>query len=190
MKAEPIRLRLVGTKRLIMHCGRLADPLHPISKDLARLTGKRAKTEADHEEIGRVEWNGGLWLDGGKPAVPAEALMATFVEAARLRRRTMQAEAGLVVYHNAALIYDGPDDMDQLWEDERFRFRAGVVVHGNRTMRTRPVFNDWALEFTAHYLPTLLDRDQIHEIYANAGFTRGLGDWRPQNGTLEVEMID
>jgi hypothetical protein len=141
MKAEPIRLRLVGTKRLIMHCGRLADPLDPISKDLARLTGKRAKTEADHEEIGRVEWNGGLWLDGGKPAVPAEALMATFVAAARLRRRTMQAEAGLVVYHNAALVYDGPDDMDQLWEDERFRFRAGVVVNGNRTMRTRPVFN-------------------------------------------------
>ena len=80
--------------------------------------------------------------------------------------------------------------MDQLWEDERFRFRAGVVVHGNRTMRTRPVFNDWALEFTAHYLPTLLDRDQIYEIYAHAGFTRGLGDWRPQNGTFEVEMID
>ena len=60
MKAESIRLRLVGTQRLIMHCGRLADPLDPISKDLARLALKKPKTEADHEQIGCVEWNGGL----------------------------------------------------------------------------------------------------------------------------------
>lgn len=190
MNAEAIRLRLVGTKRLIMHCGRLADPLDPISKDLARLTHKRAKTEADHDEIGRVEWNGGLWLDGGRPCVPADALMATFVEAAKSRRRTMQAEAGLVVDRNAPLMYDGPDDMDKLWEDERFRLRAGVNVNGARTMRTRPIFDDWSVEFTAHYLPTLLDRDEVYELYALAGFTRGLGDWRPQNGTFEVVMID
>ncbi|MET4198642.1 hypothetical protein [Bradyrhizobium sp. LA6.12] len=190
MKAESIRLRLVGTKRLIMHSGRLADPLDPITKELARLTSKRSKTEADHEEIARVEWNGGLWLDGGQPCIPLDALMATFVQAAKSRRRTMQAEAGLVVDHNAALRYDGAHDMDELWRDKRFKLRLGVNVHGARTMRTRPVFNDWSVEFTARYLPTLIDRDEVYDTYLLAGFTRGLGDWRPQNGTFEVEIID
>ena len=190
MKAQSIRLRLFGTRRLIMHSGRLADPLDPITKELARLTSKRAKTEADHEEIARVEWNGGLWLDGGRPCIPLTALTATFVQAAKSRRRTMQAEAGLIVDHNAVLRHEGPQDLDELWQDKRFRLREGVNVHGARTMRTRPVFNDWSVEFTVQYLPTLLDRDEVFETYQIAGFTRGLGDWRPQNGTFEAEIID
>lgn len=190
MKAQSLRLRLVGTKRLIMHSGRLADPLDPIAKELTRLTSKRAKTEADHEQIARVEWHGGLWLHGDQPCIPLEALTATFVEAAKSRRRTMQAEAGLVVDHDALLQYDGSRDMDKLWEDKRYRLRAGVNVHGARTMRTRPVFDDWSLEFTANYLPTLLDRDDVYDTYVLAGFTRGLGDWRPQNGTFEVAIVD
>ncbi len=68
-----------------MHCGRLADPLDPITEDLSRLTSKRMKTEADHEEIGKVEWFGSLWLHDGTPCIPAEALMATFVAAAKTR---------------------------------------------------------------------------------------------------------
>lgn len=97
MQAESIRLRITGTKRLVMHCGRLADPLDPITKDLMRLTKKRSKTEADHEEIGRVEWFGGLWLDNGPPCIPAEALMATFVAAAKTRRRSPPPNFGVVV---------------------------------------------------------------------------------------------
>jgi hypothetical protein len=190
MKAETIRLRLTGTKRLIMHNGQLADPLHPISEELSRLTSKRAKTKSDHMEISRVEWNGGLWLDLGKPCVPAEALMATFVEAAKTRRRAPQAEAGLVVESHAPLRFVGPTDMDELWEDPSFRIRVGVNVRGARTMRTRPVFRDWSVDFTAHYLPSLLDGGEVRELYEIAGFMKGLGDWRPQNGTFEVDLID
>lgn len=190
MNAESIRIRLVGTRRLIMHSGRLADPLDPISKELARLTSKKMKTASDHEEIARVEWNGSLWLHEGQPCIPAEALMGTFVEAAKSRRRTMQAEAGLVVDQNALLEYAGPRDVDRLWENESFRLRVGVNVHGARTMRTRPMFDDWSVEFTAHYLPSLLDRDEVFETYVMAGFTRGLGDWRPQNGRYTVEIVE
>lgn len=190
MKAESIHLKITGTKRLIMHCGRLADPLDPITKDLARLTSKRLKTEADHEEISRVEWFGGLWLHNGKPCIPAEALMATFVEAARSRKRGPQAEAGLVVEQHAALHYAGSTDMDELWKDEEFRLRVGVSVHGSRTMRTRPVFADWSTEFTAFFLPTLLNRDEVYETYVIGGFLKGLGDWRPQNGTYAVEIFE
>jgi hypothetical protein len=189
MECESIELRLVGTKRLIMHCGRLADPLDPATKALARLTGKRAKTEADHLEIARAEWNGGLWLDGGRPCIPLEALIGTFVGAAKTRKRGDEAKAGLVVVENAIIDYRGPRDLDELWSDPAFRLRTGVRVRGARTMRTRPVFDEWSVRFTAQYLPSLLDQEEIIELYRVAGFMKGIGDWRPINGAFEVEVL-
>ncbi len=190
MKVEQIVIRIIGRKRLIMHSSRLADPLDPVAKELKRVTGKKAKTESDHELISKVEWNGGLWLDGGLPCIPCEALMGTFVQAAKLVRRGPQATAGLVVAAHAPLDYDGPRDMDRLWLDERFRLRVPVRVGNAKTMRTRAVFDDWSATFAVQYLPSLLNRDEVREIYELAGYARGLGDWRPQNGTFTVQILD
>lgn len=190
MKVEEIKLRLVGTRRLIMHAGRLADPLDPITKNLAKLTKKRAKTEADHLAIGKAEWFGGLWLNDGEPCIPAETLMAVFVGAARTRSRGAEASAGLIVAAHAPLKYVGPRKPEELWEDENFRLRVPVRVKGgSRTMRTRPVFTDWSVEFTASYLPSLLNHEEVVETYGIGGFMKAIGDWRPQNGTFSVEEI-
>jgi hypothetical protein len=190
MDIETIQLRITGTKRLVMHNGRLADPLDPITKDLARLTSKTPKTEADHLEISRVEWFGGLWLHDGKPCIPAEALMATFVQAAKTRNKGPVAKVGLIVEDHAALIYEGPKDMDELWEDESFRLRVGVRLRSARMMRTRPRFDNWSAEFAAHFFPSLLDRQQVVDFYKIAGFMKGLGDWRPQHGNFSVQVIE
>lgn len=190
MSFENIKLRITGTRRLLMHSGRLADPLDEVAKGLAKLTSKRLKTEADHEAISRAEWHGSLWLDGGMPCLPAEALMATFVKAAKDRKRGAQARAGLVVADNARLEYDGPRDMDELWKLPEFRLRVPVRIGANsRTMRTRPAFQDWSAEFTVMYMPSLLNRDEVVETYVTAGFTQAVGDWRPQNGTFSVEVV-
>jgi hypothetical protein len=190
MDVETIRFRITGQKRLIMHCGRLADPLDPITKDLKRLTSKKSKTEADHLQISRVEWFGGLWLDGGKPCIPAEALMATFLQAAKTRKKGEEAKVGLIVDSHAALEYVGPIDLDELWENKNFRLRVGVKVRNARTMRTRPRFDHWSAEFTAHYFPSLFDRQSVIDLYKVAGFMKGLGDWRPQHGNFSVEVIE
>lgn len=190
MDVETIRLRITGTKRLVMHSGRLADPLDPIARDLKRLTSKKSKTEADHLEISRIEWFGGLWLDDGKPCIPCEALMATFVAAAKTRKKGDDAKVGLIVERHAALEYAGPTDIDELWEDKNFRLRVGVKVRNARTMRTRPRFDHWSAEFTAHYFPSLFDRQSVIDLYKVAGFVKGLGDWRPQHGNFSVEDIE
>jgi hypothetical protein len=191
MQRETIRLRITGNKRLLMHCGRLADPLDPIAQDLARLTSKRPKTIADHKMISKVEWFGGLWLSDGAPCIPAEALMAAAVGGAKALKRGPQAAAGLSVEQDALLVYDGPTDVDQLWDSGEFFFRCGVKVGMNaKTMRTRPCFKDWYADFTASYLPSVIDREHVVQALAQAGVRRGLGDWRPQNGTFEVRQIE
>lgn len=191
MQRETIRIRITGNKRLLMHCGRLADPLDPIAQDLARLTSKRPKTVADHKMISKVEWFGGLWLSNGVPCIPAEALMAAAVGGAKVLKRGPQAAAGLSVEQDALLVYDGPTNVDELWNSGEFSFRCGVKVGMNaKTMRTRPCFKDWYADFTASYLPTVIDRDHVMQALAQAGVRRGLGDWRPQNGTFEVNQIE
>jgi hypothetical protein len=187
--AETIRLRLVGERPLLMHCARLADPLDPITIELAKIT-KRDKTRADYEEIGRIEWFGSLWLDSSRPCIPADALHASFIIAARTKRKGPHAEAGLFVDAPAILKYDGPSGVNELWEDERFRFRTGVRINNARTMRTRPRFADWSVEFTATFLPSLLNRSEVVDIFKISGFREGLGDWRPKFGRFAVELLE
>jgi hypothetical protein len=186
---QTIRLRINGTRPLLMHAGRLADPLDPISVDLARITAKRPKTNADFAEIGRREWFGSLWLDGGRPCIPSEALEATFIDAARSRRRARAARAGLMIVSPAALEYDGPQAIEDLWPDERFRLRHAVRVGSAKMMRTRPRFPDWAAEFEVTYLNSLIDHDEVLELYAVAGFAVGVGDWRPRYGKFDVTEV-
>lgn len=173
-----------------MHSGRLADPLDPVTRNIARLAAKRPKTEADHRALARAEFYGGLWLHLDRPCIPAEALAATFCAAAKNSRRAYQAMAGLAVEENAALLYDGPTDVDELWKSGQFSLRVGVKIRSVRTMRTRPCFQDWSAEFTATFLPSLLDRDLVIQTYVAAGVREGLGDWRPTNGTFSVEVLD
>lgn len=189
MQAKSIRLELTGTRPLVMRAAQMADPLNPASRALSRLTSKRSKTEGDHREIERIEWHGSLWLHDDKPCIPSEALEATFLKAAKSRRRGGEAKAGLVVETPAALLYDGPRDIDELWEHGGFKLRTSVRVGNARTIRTRPCFTAWQASFTVNYLPSLFSEAEVIEIYATSGVTQGLGDWRPKFGTFTVRLI-
>lgn len=190
MSLETIKVRLNGRRPLLMHSGRLSDPLDPIARDLAKITGKRLKTAADHEEIARIEWFGGLWLSEGQPCIPSEAIEASFIAAARARRKARQARAGVMVKAPCPLDYDGPRDPHELWKDRAFQLRRSVRINNARTIRTRPHFPTWRAEATVNFLPSLLDRAEVLEIFEIAGAQEGIGDWRPKYGTFTVELID
>ena len=53
--AEKLCFKIVGVAPLVMHNGELANPMSEGAKALKRVTGKKAKTDADHAEIARVE---------------------------------------------------------------------------------------------------------------------------------------
>jgi hypothetical protein len=56
--------KLTGIRPLIMHNGRMADPLDPMAKKLKKLSGERKKTDATHEKMAEIEWEASLyWSD-------------------------------------------------------------------------------------------------------------------------------
>lgn len=181
-----LTFRIEGTRPLLMRAGRLADPLDPAAQALARLAAKRAKTPADHEAIARTEWVGSLWLSGGRPCLPAEAIEACLVQAARMRRLGRAMATAVACETHAPLEFDGPADLDALWADPRFRLRSGVAVGRARVVRTRPRFPEWRAEIRLVVLSGLLDPDQVRDAAAMAGAHVGIGDWRPRFGRFRV----
>lgn len=185
MSAETVNLTFVGMCPLLMHSGRLADPLDPLAIELAAVTSKRPKTQSDHKRIAELEWHGSLWLHGGQPCIPPEAIEAAFVGGAKTRKKGPAARAGFAVNEPAMIEYDGPSDMAELWDNASFRLRAIVRVRDARTIRTRPRFPRWSANVSASFLPSLLNRSEVIEYFHIAG-ALGIGDWRPRYGKFIV----
>jgi len=162
--------------------------MNALTKELKRLTGKRDKTDADQEEIARLEWHGSLYLDKSEPCIPGEVLEATFNSAAKKRRKGQQVKAGLYCDGFFPLQYNGPRKPDELWQLEEFRLTCGVRVQRNRVMRTRPIFRDWALSFTVTFNDALLNPTDITDLLTYAGENIGLCDWRPKFGRFTLEI--
>lgn len=189
MKATRIMVR--GITPLLMHNGQLADPLSPATQALSRAAKKKAKTDADHLDVRRLEWYGSLYLDDdGHPIVPSEMMEAAIVEGARRMRKGREAVRGIVLDGHARLIYKGPKTADGLWAaGKKFVKTAGVKVQRNRVIRTRPMFTEWAAEFVVMWDDSEIQSDaDLAEILAYAGRS-GIGDWRPKFGRFEVEVL-
>ena len=183
---QALRFKITGVSPFLMHNGQLADPLNPHSRSIAEVTGKRKKTDADHVEVGRREFFGSLYLQGGEPCIPAEMLEAALIKGAMKEKRGPQAKAGLLVEHNCRLEYDGPHDPQALWDDHRFRLRVGVKVGQSKIMRTRPRFDDWVSEIEVKFLPSLLNGREVKGFLITVGEQIGIGDWRPRFGRFSV----
>ncbi len=184
-----LRFEITSAAPLLMHSGRLADPLDEHARAIAEVAGRRRKTEADHLRLAELEFLGSMYTSSGSPCIPGEMVEASLTRAAGQERRAAKARAGLVVRDDLRLRYDGPSDPAALWADGRFRLRVGVRVGGSRIMRTRPKFTDWSAELVVDYLPSILDPQEIRRFVAVAGEQIGLGDWRPKFGRFWAEPM-
>lgn len=181
-----LTFRIIGAGPVLFHNGQLADPLSPFVKSIAEITGKRKRTDADHEELARREWMGGLYMGDGGPVIPWQMLEGAVIRGAMKEKRGPAAKAGLLVEKNASLEYDGPRDPKDLWKDERFRLRVAAKVGTSRVMRTRPHFDNWAADVEIKFLPSLLNARDVRNFLVAAGEQVGIGDWRPRYGRFSI----
>ena len=93
---QTAKYHLTGVAPLMMHNGRLSDPLDPWAKAMKKVTEKKKKTEADYEELSRLEFLGSLYLLDGVPCIPREALKATYLRAAFTLKKGPKVKPGLI----------------------------------------------------------------------------------------------
>lgn len=175
---------------MLMHSAALADPLNELTRELKKISQKRKKVDADHEEMPRIEFIGSLYYDEEMGVyIPGENIDSMLVGPAKKLRLGTAFKSAVFVTEDLPLIYDGPRTPDELWQDKRFRFRKAVKVQTNRLVRTRPQFLNWSLKVPITILDGAeIDADQVLEVAHIAGERIGLGDWRPRFGRFTVEQ--
>lgn len=186
---QTYKARIVGDSALLMHSCAGLDKFNPLQREIAKLTGKKKKTDDDLLEIKRLEWRMGLYLDEkGIISIPANNIMAIIIEGARKSKLGKQASAG--VFESQAfypLKYDGPADLDLLYKDNRFVDYRPVRNQQNRVMRSRPIFRSWSVDIGLQFDESIIDRDALKLALSVAGEQVGLGDYRPRFGRFHVE---
>lgn len=192
---EVVKFRIVGDAPLLMHNGRLADPLDEFVKKIKKISGKRNKTDADHEEMARLEWYGALYLDDtGRIVVPSFVMEACLIGkggAAGKEKMRTQGTAAMYIQDDIPLSYEDPQDIDERWNTPECRFRAKVKVGQASVMRTRPIFHKWSAgPVVVYFNPKLVDCEAIVRWMKVAGEQVGLCDWRPRYGRFQVTLLE
>ena len=199
--------RIKGLTPTMLHSGQLANPLSPIAKEIKRFTSKKKKTDEDLGTVSKLEWLGCFYFEKegafdvkgndvkitasyGRPNWPAANIERMLQDAAAKNKLGKQFKAGVTILDDAPIIYDGPSTIDELFGQQRFSSTVPAKVQRSTVMRTRPIFREWELEFTVHFMPDIVDEHSLDEAVEIAGKLIGLSDYRPKYGRFEVQRAN
>lgn len=186
------RIEFEGIEPLIMHNGRLSNPLDPMARALKEMTGKRKKTDEDHLKIAELEFRGGLYHDAELgPYIPSDNVWRCLFDGGKKFKLGTAVKEGVIVTTPVnPLVYSGPRTVEKLWADEAFRHYASAKVGMQRVNRTRPIFHGWKVDAESILDPSVLNLDQLRQIADTAGRIIGLGEWRPRFGTFRATVSE
>jgi len=185
---ETLKITITGCSPMLQHKDTLSNPLHPLTKAHKAITGKRKKTDEDHEAMAKSEWTASMYHDSKiGPYVPAMMIEATIMEAAKLQKLGKKFKSAIMVVEDLIpLQYSGPRDLKTLWATPEFVDVRSVKVMSARIQRCRPKFDNWKLNFTLAYNPTVIDAREVTKALEDAGVLVGMGDFRPRFGKFDV----
>lgn len=159
------------------------------------VSSKRKKTDADLDELARLEWLAGLYRSSDDLVIPDYVLESVMIGGAKKSKRGPQAKCGLFFTEHATLKFDGKpsvindETLAEMFESGKFTHTVGVKVGMSKVMRTRPIFRNWSCDAYVQYDPDVLNQRDIEEIAVDAGKLVGIGDWRPKHGRFETKVI-
>lgn len=188
---EHIKFKLSGTSPIMMHKDTLANPLNPLTKAHKEVSGKRKKTDEDHEWLALSEWKASVYhdeVDG--PFIPGIAVESMLVEAAKLQKLGKTFTRGVMVLEeNCTLGYAGPRSIKELLGNPEFTDCRSVRVQLAKIMRYRPIFRNWSAEVTVAFDPELTNKTDVVRAMTDGGNMIGLLDYRPRYGRFSSQVV-
>lgn len=184
---ETVKFKIKGIVPLLMHNGRLKNPLDLFARSLKDITSKRKKTDSDFKLMSDIEFEGGLYCDGdGNIIIPDLMLEAAIVNGAKQDKMGSTFKAAISVPFPMLLKNGKQYKRADVLADDSFRFVADVKIGTSSIMRTRPRFDVWNGEFEVNYNDELVNKNNVITAVTKCGRQVGLGDWRPRHGRFEV----
>lgn len=186
-----ITLRLTGTRPMLQHNGRLANPLDPFTQQVKALSSKRKKTDEDLIALMRVEARGAIYeTSDGMVGFPTQNVWRAIYDAATAYKQGANVKRALS-YEDITppLLISGDEVLADVFlkEPDNIDYRP-VAVNRAKTMRARPIVRDWSCIHSFDLLDDVIDVRDLGPVLERAGRLVGLGDWRPTYGTFTVTV--
>ena len=191
---QSVTLKLTGSS-LICHNGQTADPRNRFSKALKAISGKRKKVDSDLEELARLEFLAGLYLEGGDIVLPSHVLESSLIAGAKKSKRGTQAKTAIFIENASSLDFDGKPEvineevLTELFEAGEHSLSVGVKVGMAKVIRTRPHLRNWSTVVNIDFEDEFVNRAEVIDFATDAGRQVGLCDWRPKHGRFAVEVV-
>lgn len=185
-----LTLRGVDDVAMLTHNERLANSMDPIARAMKEISSKRIKTEDDHNELARLEFEGGLYLtSSGQVGVPSWNVKRSIQDGGKQNRLGKSIERGLAILSPdvVPITHAGPTDPQKMWESGHFDQRS-VKVATSKVTRTRPRFMNWEVTVEFDLDEEILDVAQLELACDRGGKVAGLGDYRPRFGRYNAEI--
>jgi hypothetical protein len=173
-----VTVAITGRTQLVLHNPRLADPLDRFTRAIKEIHAKGTRqTDADHAEVGKLEWEGSLYLNPDQQlALPSFNLVSCFYQGATATKNGSALFRALVPEREWYEIETGEPRVKMT---ELNTWRTTIVNSGRaggRTVRTRPRFREWALTFTGFLADDELSLRDLKTAIDRAGRLIGIGD--------------
>lgn len=164
-------IEIVGVTPLIMHAWSQKAIDMIAAKQGGQKTNKRqAKVPEDEFNLARYR------IDEDTDGIPATALKSCAVEAG--------VALGVFKTHLRKAFFVAPDGGELVPIIcpggpvlRRDMVRVGM---GTADVRYRPEYRNWRCKFEVEYQPDLISADDLFNLYENAGYSIGLGEWRAE----------
>lgn len=173
-----MKLTLIGDSPLITHQWSAKAKKMMLDKQMKKATGAR---EAKNPE---QDYKDSLYMhpDGGY-GFPAIAFKAAAVDAATFVDGITKVEMRGAFHIN--------DELVKIEGTPAPREDVVRVGMGTADLRYRAEFKKWKTTLTIRYNSRAISAEQITNMFQNAGFAIGIGEWRPQkdgrNGMFHVQ---
>jgi len=187
LNVQVCKLRIRGTTPLIVHRFTKKAQQQIIDKQGGKAANKKAAKIAEKEfEDAKYK------LPDGRDGFPAVAFKTAAVSACRYVDGLKMTHVRGAMHVMGEVVDGVPTNLVALDCDEpELRSDPVTISLGKRDIRHRPQYNRWQTTLTIHYNANVITVEQIVNLFNNAGFGIGVGEWRPSSqGSSQFGMFE
>lgn len=167
--------QIEGTSPLIMHKFSEKSKKMIEDKQAKKSKGGRDARNPEEEYVGGIHF----FSDGVRTGFPAGGIKAAMVRAGK--------QLGYVMADLRGWFFIVPDEKQtnlvEIIGGNRMRTDMVRIGMGTSDIRYRPEFADWGAILKINYNSKCISAEQIAELLALAGFSCGIGEWRPEKSS-------
>jgi hypothetical protein len=164
--SDTTKIQLTGQSALIVHAWSEKAKRQILDKQMK--VAAKAKEAKDPEQQYKDCF---YYCDDGAYGFPSIAFKAAAVRAGTYRDMKMTFLRGAFHVNGEYVRITGEPRM----REDMVRVGSGVA-----DIRYRPEFPDWAAELSVTFNPSALSEAQLLDLFDEAGFAVGIGEWRPE----------